>query len=150
MCAKLTPVVMLMLFVGSSPARADNAIQKEVARLQGTWQLVSIEVSGMKEPNKDVGKNQLVVKGEKFFFTDEGKTTGGGTFKIVEVAGKTRKNNLTFTEGGFLGSGFTIARWLDDDYETFQTCFHTQKRPTQFSASEQEGQALMTFKRVKK
>ncbi len=148
MCPKISLVAMLALFVSHSAARADDAIQKEIAKLQGTWQLVSIEVGGMKEPNKNVGNNRLVVKGEKFFLTDEDKMTGGGTFKIIEVVGKTRKTNLTFTDGGLLGGGFTLARWLDDD--TFQTCFHAQKRPTEFTASEQEGQVLMTFKRIKK
>lgn len=146
MYSRFSPVVMLALFATQSPARCDDAIQKESAKVQGTWQLVSIEIGGVKEPNE--GNNQLIVKGDKFFLTDKGKTTGEGTFKIIEVAGKVRKTNLTFTNGGYLGGGVTLAKWLDDD--TFQTCFHMQKRPTEFTSTEQNGQVLMTFKRVKK
>jgi hypothetical protein len=52
-------VAMLALFATHSPARADDdAIQKEMAKLQGTWQLVSIEMGGVKDPNKIAVKAQ--------------------------------------------------------------------------------------------
>jgi uncharacterized protein (TIGR03067 family) len=141
-------VAMLALFATHSPARADDAIQKEMAKLQGSWQLVSIEMGGVKDPNKNNANSRLIVKGDKFFLTDEDKTTGEGTFKIIEVVGKVRKTNLTFANAGLLGGGFTLAKWLDED--SFQTCFHAQKRPTGFTSTEQNGQILMTFRRVKK
>jgi uncharacterized protein (TIGR03067 family) len=145
-CAKFSLLAILALGVSHSPLRADEAVEKEVARLQGSWQLVSIEVGGTKQPNVELAKNRLLIKGDKFFMMDKDTTTGGGAFKIIEVVGKTRKTNLTFNNG-LVGGGFTIAKWHDDD--TFQTCFHARKRPTEFNASEQSGQVLMTFKRIK-
>ena len=40
-----------------------------------------------------VKHRRLIVKGDKFFLAEDGKTTGEGTFKIVEVMGKVRKTN---------------------------------------------------------
>jgi hypothetical protein len=43
----------------------EDAVKKELARLQGTWQLVSAETDGKQTPEEQVAKIRVVIKDSK-------------------------------------------------------------------------------------
>jgi uncharacterized protein (TIGR03067 family) len=61
MYTRLVTVFVIGLLLAAD-APKDEAIQKEVKKLQGTWKVVAFEVGGKVQP----GPKQLVIKGEDF------------------------------------------------------------------------------------
>src|SRR5947209_4641319 len=51
----------------------EDAVKKELARLQGTWQLVSAETDGKKLPEEQAAKVRVVIKDSKHtvYFGDQ-------------------------------------------------------------------------------
>jgi uncharacterized protein (TIGR03067 family) len=140
-CAPLTLLTLLAL---AGPGRADDdAIKKEVAKLQGAWQLEAMEMDGEKRPPEVVAKGRLIITGDKFTLKEGDKVAVEGTFKVVAVKGKSRQTDLY--DGG-ARTLLTIAEWLDDD--TFRTCARPGERPTEYTSTKQNGQIVMVYKRV--
>jgi uncharacterized protein (TIGR03067 family) len=52
---------------------ADAALKEEWQRLQGTWQIVSGEQVGKKMTPKELGIDQIVIRGERMTFRSGGK-----------------------------------------------------------------------------
>src|SRR5262245_44706503 len=95
--AALVAVVVL----GSSRAAEDEDIKKEMKKMEGTWQMVSLENQGNDVFTKEeLAKSpiHLTVKGDTFKVVKETTTYAEGTFKIVEVKGKFRKSDLIYKE----------------------------------------------------
>jgi uncharacterized protein (TIGR03067 family) len=140
-------IAAFTMFILLVPARAadDDAIQKELKKLEGTWQVISWERDGEKYSGKEGQK--MIIKGNEFTLLD-GDNVSEGTFKIIEVKGKSRKTDLTFTKGGLKDEKTcNIAEWIDED--TFRTCVGGEKeRPTEFTSKGNLG--IYVFKRVKK
>jgi uncharacterized protein (TIGR03067 family) len=55
------PLVVCLL---AADAAKDDAVQQELKKLQGTWKVVSFEVSGKDQTAQ--GPKQLVIKGDEF------------------------------------------------------------------------------------
>jgi uncharacterized protein (TIGR03067 family) len=138
----------ILLLAPISPGRAadDDAIKKEMEKLQGVWRVESMEVFGEKNDAKSLEKARLTIAGDKFVLKDGNKIESEGTFKIVMVKGKMRQTDLTGTDGK--STAYNIAEWIDDD--TFRTCISGGTRPTDFSSTKQNSQILIVFKREKK
>src|SRR5262245_32686853 len=150
--------LLAVVVLGSSRAAEDEDIKKEMKKMEGTWQMVSLENEGSDGLAKEeLAKNaiHLTVKGDTFKVADSGETYAEGTFKIVEVKGKIRKNDLTYTKPTDWGKKPVpqLAEWIDDD--TFRVVVPDPtskevKRPTEFSAKKGSSQILAVYKRVKK
>jgi hypothetical protein len=145
-------VLAALAFFGSARAADDDAVKKALARLQGTWRLVSFEGRNLRLDDESLKDFRLKIVGNTFDCTGC-KLHFEGTFKIVEVVGKVRKTDATYTKAdGDLG-GKTVpqlAEWIDDD--SFRTCWPSfmgeLKRPTKFTTSGDE--AIIVFRREKK
>ncbi len=153
-------LVLLLAFAPNSQA-GDDAIAREMKKLQGAWIEQSVESNGVKDTGEDLKQNRLKIKGNTLQYQMKAlndKLVIYGTFKIVEVKGKLRKTNATYSLDPDDPAGNIIpqlAEWLDDD--TFRVCvpdFSSAKtmleRPTNFLATKGSGQSVATFKREKK
>ena len=144
----LIAALTILSFLGA--ARAGDAVQKEIKKLQGAWQLASMEESGKKRSAQEVEKYSILIKGDKVTALEGDKIVWQAGFKLVEVQGKSRKTDLSFNDDSPL-KGLTsrnIAEWIDDN--SFRTCAGLEQRPTDYSSTEENKQLLFVFKRVKK
>ena len=135
--------------IGSFPAAdapKEDAVKKELARFDGTWGFVSIEVEGMKVPEEEVKKSgKLVIKGGKFTLK-EGDSTYEGTFK-VDLSKKPKQIDVTFTEGPDKGKTFLGIYEVEGD--TYKNCIGMagKDRPTEFTSKPGSGHVLEVLKR---
>jgi uncharacterized protein (TIGR03067 family) len=121
----------------------EDAIKKEMERLQGTWQLVSVETEG-KAPSEDVIKTiRVVIAGNKH---------------TVHVGDQVAAKEIPFTIDPTktpkevtdkLPDGTEIKGIYELDGDTLKSCVAApgKERPTAFAGK--GGNTLRVFKRVK-
>jgi uncharacterized protein (TIGR03067 family) len=148
MKARMSFLLLLVagLLIGAQD-RKDEAVQKEYAKLTGTWKIVSVEVEGAK-PEEDFLKNaRLVVKGDKFTFK-RGDLSNGGTYK-VDVTAKPKTIDITYTEGPEKGK--TLLGIYDLEGDTGKICIALpgNDRPKEFVSKPGSGHVLEVLKREK-
>ena len=153
----MKPQLLAALFVGclvatagllsAAYAPADKAATKEYARIEGTWNLVSLQMDGKKMPEKSFKGTQLICKGRDFTFV-QGKESLKGTFK-VDVSKTPRQMDATFTNGPEAGKTALCIFELTDD--TYRICVALvgKPRPTAFASKAGTGHVLEVFKRAK-
>ena len=81
---KLHALVVLSLvgLLGADTAK-DDAVKKDLKKLQGTWTVVSMEMDGKFLPDESRQKIKLTIKGENFTFDNgDGNPTPGSTRSI--------------------------------------------------------------------
>jgi uncharacterized protein (TIGR03067 family) len=127
---------------------ADDAVQKEYQRFEGTWLFASIEMDGMKLPLEQFKDSKLVVMPGGKFTMVAGPTTYGGTFK-VDTSKTPRHIDVTFTEGPEKGK--TLLGIYELEGETYKLCMADtgKDRPTAFASKPGSGHVLEVFKRQK-
>ncbi|HEY1859632.1 MAG TPA: TIGR03067 domain-containing protein [Gemmataceae bacterium] len=142
-CAWLAAALVLAA-VAQADDKAD-AVKKELAKLEGSWKMVSMEIDGNKASEDDVAKIVLVLKGENY---------------SVEGADQEFKGTLTFdptkkpktverkeTEGP--GKGETGHGIYELEGDELKLCFaaNGKDRPGKFTG--EEGHQLFVFQRKK-
>src|SRR5262249_54927696 len=142
---------------GTAPAAGLDDVKLETKKLEGTWRLISFEENGTKLSEEELKGVRLTMKGNTFKATlADSPEHWEGTYKVVEVKGKVRWSDVTYTKTSTEGlRGKTLpqlAEWLDDD--TFRVCIPTSDdkdppRPTEFNGKRDSGQAVLVFRRVK-
>jgi uncharacterized protein (TIGR03067 family) len=144
--------ILFGLLVGVAGAFAadadDDAAKKEFARFEGTWKFASIEVDGMKVPEKAFVDSRLILKGSNFTVKEAGGTFKG-TYK-VDVTKTPKQIDVTFTDGEEKGKTMLGIYELDGD--TYKACMAAPgkgKRPTAFESKPESGHILEILKRVK-
>jgi uncharacterized protein (TIGR03067 family) len=144
----------LLLVVGLvfllAAADADEEIKKELARFEGTWKWVSIEMEKMKLSEDALKEPRLKLKGDKFTVTEENaNATFGGTFK-VDPSKRPKTIDVTFTDGPEKGKTSLGIYELEGD--TYKVCVDPagKSRPTEFAVKPGSGHVLQVLKREKK
>jgi hypothetical protein len=69
----------LVVAVGLSLAADEvknESLDKEYARFEGSWQVVSLEIGGMKMPEKSLKDTRLIIKGKEFTMKDKAVGVG--------------------------------------------------------------------------
>ena len=74
-------VLVVGLLIGADDPDADT-IKKEMAKFQGTWRFVSMQVEGMNYRDTHVSKLTLVLKGDQWTFSDGKKSAAKLTFEL--------------------------------------------------------------------
>lgn len=140
-------LIALLMLVGT--AGAEDAVNKDVAALEGEWTMVFGEADGMAMPEAMVKTGRRVAKG--------GETTismGGRVYfkaKInVDATKKPKAIDYVMTEGPTKGK--THLGIYEVDGETVKFCFAApgKDRPAEFTAKEGSMRTLSVWKRDKK
>src|SRR5215813_4120823 len=90
--------LMMVLAAGLLVAADDDAKKKELEKMQGSWQVVGVEISGKKLPQADVdkGKLRLTIKGNKYVYKAGDTEVGEGSIEI-DVAKDPKTIDITGT-----------------------------------------------------
>lgn len=141
----LIAVLTAGLLCGADPAD-DGA--KELDRLAGTWQAVSIEKDGRPAPEDRVRQTRLVMKGAHFQLKVGDEVVHEGTQK-VEAGRNPKEIDGTVDSGPDKGrKSLGIYELTGDRYKVCLS--HAgAKRPTEFRTQAGDGRTLIVFKRVK-
>ena len=138
-------VLVLAVAVGGSLGGDDkaDALKKEWEKLQGTWQLVSVETDG-KAPTEELIKTiRVVISGQKHTVHVGDQTAA----KDIPFAIDPSKSPKEATDT--LPDGSTIKSIYELDGDTLKSCVASpgKNRPTKFEGK--GGNTVRVFKRVK-
>jgi uncharacterized protein (TIGR03067 family) len=131
-------------FAAGEPSQ--EAIQKELQKFQGTWQLVSSVSNGKEVPDDHVKNIKVVIKGNKHTVYYGDKEVA----KNVPFQIDPSKNPKTVDD--ILKDGKKILGIYEIKGNTLKSCVATvgKDRPTQFVSKPGSGHALRIFKRAEK
>ena len=137
--------VACSLLVASAAPQGDAKTLAELEKLQGTWQVVALEVDGTKMADNQLKNSKIVVNGSNFTSISMGGTYKG-TIKL-DPANKPRTLDLIYEEGHLKGTKSLAIYDLDGD--TWKICLtvSAQDRPTAFATKVAAGLALETLHR---
>ena len=129
-------------------AAEDGAIEKDLAKLQGEWAMVSGSADGQPLPEARVRQMKRVCKGN-----DLTVTGAGGIFLKAKITIDPSKNPKTIdydvTDG--VAAGKKTLGIYEIDGETFKACFGKPggERPADFTSKAGEGRTMSVWKRQK-
>ncbi len=115
----------------------------DIDRLQGTWNITSLESNGQAMGEAFVNGAKIIIQGDAFTTVSMGATYKG-TFK-VDPSRTPKTLDLTFTEGPEKGQTTPAIYELDGD--TWKICLAVtaKNRPKQFATTPGSGHALETL-----
>lgn len=116
----------------------------DLKRLQGTWNIVTLEMEGQKYPP---GGSSIVIKGDRFVSVNMGAEYEGSV--AVDETQLPRTFDLLFDKGA--ESGKTSLGIYELNGDTWKICLGLtgKKRPTKFVSQEGTGHALEVLQRQK-
>jgi uncharacterized protein (TIGR03067 family) len=127
----------------AADAKAD-AVQKELAKFQGTWQLLSAETDGKKAPDERVQKIKVVIRGDRH------TVHFGDQVLAKEVRFQLDPSREPKTVDDLLEDGRVIRGIYALEGDRLRSCVANpgKERPTQFTAKAGSGHTLRVFRRV--
>jgi uncharacterized protein (TIGR03067 family) len=143
-------VIAIALFAaGGTVLGGDSkeAGEKDLKKIQGTWQFVAQEMEGKQRPKEEVAKLTITFTGDKFAVREADKVVQAGTHKL-DPTKKPAQVTAMVTEGQ--GKGSTMLGIYEVSGDTMKVCFDPQgkERPSSFSAKGSQFSAVI--QRVKK
>jgi uncharacterized protein (TIGR03067 family) len=128
---------------GGGDKKADAKLNPE-----GSWVVVAMEENGMKTPVEAIEKlnMKLTLKGDSYTVTMAGSVIDKGTSKS-DMQKKPITVDIKSEEGP--NKGKTMLAIVELDGDTMKACYAMdgKDRPTEFSAKEGSGRALITYKK---
>jgi RNA polymerase sigma factor (sigma-70 family) len=120
-------------------------MKAELDRLQGTWNIVDLEVDGTKMADGNLKAANVVVQGDTFTSISMGATYKGAM--KLDLTSAPKKLDIVFNEGPEKGNTALAIYELDGD--TWRICLTVTStvRPTAFVTNAGSGHALETLKR---
>jgi uncharacterized protein (TIGR03067 family) len=127
---------------------AADDIKKELARFNGTWRFVSVEMEKTKLTEESLKHPRMKIDGDKFTVSDE-NVSQSCTFKI-DLSKKPKTIDVTYTNGPEKGKISLGIYELEGD--TYKICVDPEgkNRPTEFAVKPGSGYVLEILKREKK
>jgi uncharacterized protein (TIGR03067 family) len=127
-----------------TPKEKADGVEKEMAKLEGTWQLVSAETDGEKLPDERAKQIRVVIaKGKHTVYFNDKAVVEGIAFRIDPTKMPKEVEDA-------LKDGQTIRGIYELDGDTLRSCVAGvgKERPTRFSGEKGSGCTLRVFKRV--
>lgn len=123
----------------------DDATKKDLAKFQGSWELVSGERDGKKLSEEETKKTKTIYEGEKFQFPDAFGMTQKGTIKL-DPSKNPKWVDSTDAAKGAVSLG--IYEFTDEGNR--RVCFAPpgKPRPTEFSSKPGSGHSYLIWKRA--
>ncbi len=124
----------------------EDTKDRELAGLQGTWELVSMEIKGNSIPVERMPGRIALIEGTTF--TDRNATKIFGKGKIrVDSSGSPKRIDAEFSEGP--PAGKTTLAIYELEKETLKACAAEpgEPRPTKFTTKEGSGHMLVVYKK---
>ncbi len=140
----LLVVAVGLLLAADDPK--DDAVKKEMAKFQGTWKFVSMEVEGQKKPPDDFNKYTVVLQGDQWTVSEGDKIAAKVTFKL-DPTKKPKTIDLIDAEKKRLMRG--IYTLEGDKLTVCDRGSEKGDRPTEFATKPDSGLVLVVLKRVK-
>jgi uncharacterized protein (TIGR03067 family) len=140
----------LILAAGLSIAADDGkkeSLDKDYARFEGTWRIVSLEIDGGKVSDEVIKEAKLIVKGKEFTMKEK-IAVYKGVFTI-DPDKKPKTIDMKFTEGPEKGNTALGVYELDGDDLKLCLTITAKERPTEFAAKAKSGLGLEVLKREK-
>jgi uncharacterized protein (TIGR03067 family) len=120
---------------------------KEYGGFEGTWRVVSLEIEGMKLPEKAIKDARLIIKGKEFTMKEQIATYRGHF--TIDPRKKPKTIDLKFTAGPEKGNtSYGIYELKGDELKLCLT-ITGKKRPKKFEARPKSGHGFEVLKRVK-
>jgi len=121
-------------------------MQAELASLQGTWEIVALEVEGQAVPESGFAGSRIVVTGKTFTTISMGATYGGTL--AIDATKRPKRLDLSFKAGPERGNTSLAIFELDGD--TWKLCMTVtgKTRPVAFSTKAGSGHAYEVLRRA--
>lgn len=126
----------------------DEAIKKDRKRIEGTWQITALEISGNKSKDEDAKKLTVVNDDKGTWNLRSGNMEVSMGTSTFDPTTKPKTIDFTPTEGDAKGNLLLGIYQLGKN--TRRLCFAPsgKDRPTEFSSTAENQQILVTFERV--
>jgi uncharacterized protein (TIGR03067 family) len=120
----------------------ENAVKADMKALQGSWTVVSIEVSGTKVPDDKIGGRDAAIKGDQYSIHD---------FRLaVKIDPSKRPKTIDMDGKDGNGKPLSMLGIYDIEENMLKICFAkpgTKERPTKFETRQKTGESLIVYKR---
>lgn len=148
----LSLVAEFLVAANGSQNRAteNEATQKDLQRIQGTWQLTDGQYDGKEYSLLRINETQIVFKGNRYTIPNSDVVfRRGGTFKLDAT---TKPRQIDFIPAEDLDAGKTFRGIYEVDGDTYKVCFAPpgKERPKEFVSQPGSGYTLHLWKREKK
>jgi uncharacterized protein (TIGR03067 family) len=140
-------VVMAAAFMVIAVPSHGEAPDKDTAKIQGSWKVVSLEADGDQGPVEIVAKLKLVFKDGNLTFTPG---EPGFTNYEYKLDPSTKPPSFDMTHAGGKDKGDTTKGIYAMDGDDLKICFGKDgQRPKKFTAKAESGQTMYVLKREK-
>jgi uncharacterized protein (TIGR03067 family) len=136
--------VLLVVFLLGADAK-DDAVKKDLDKMQGTWNIVSLVADGKEAPARELKIISLTIKGDQSTFVN-GDKMSKGTYKL-DPSKQPKALDIVLTEGS--AKGKTLFAIYDFEGEQLRICYHLKERPTAFESKTGSANTLQVWKRAK-
>jgi len=137
-------VPLLVLLAGDAK---EEAIAKDLEKLQGVWSVVSMEMDGRPLSEERRKKTRLTIRGEKFTF-DTGVDSHEGLYKI-DPTKDPKQLDIVITRGDEKGKVYLVIYKFDDGKMIQAMRLDNKSRPLEFTGKAGTGAALEIWQREK-
>ena len=141
--------VLAVGFLVAADKPKDDAVKKEMKKLEGTWKVVSLEMNGNKFSEEQLNAvKKMVIKGNKYtIHLANNEVTM--TFK-VDPSKKPKAIDSTYEDqNGETVKAKGIYELKGDTLKVCRTTKTDAKRPTKFASKADSGLILVVYKRAK-
>jgi uncharacterized protein (TIGR03067 family) len=137
-------VPLLVLLSGDAK---EEAVAKDLEKLQGVWSVVSMEMDGKPLSEERRKKTRLTIRGEKFTF-DTGVDSHEGLYKI-DPTKDPKQLDIVITRGAEKGKVYLVIYKFDDGKMIQAMRLDNKSRPGEFTGKAGTGAALEIWQREK-
>ena len=146
---RLTTLLLFVatgLMLRAEPPSPDRT-KEDVARLQGVWAIVSVEIEGKPLAMESLKDSRLTIQGKQYSFKLN-QTNLEFTFKL-NVSQAPRAIDLIVTEGAQKGKVYQgIYKFEKDRYVICRGTTPERSRPTEFVTRPKSGHMMVVWKRA--